>query len=198
MMKAIIPGIVAAGAAIGLSLITASEALAHTPLQQAASFVSGFAHPFAGTDHMLAMLAVGVWSVVAGGRAVWIWPTAFVTTMLAGFAAAILGWQLPGIAAAISASIIVLGLLVALAVKAPVWVGAAVVGLFAFFHGHAHGTEAAAVSLAGYAAGFAIATATLHVAGIGLGLLAQGSQGRLAIRACGAVALFAGIALIGV
>jgi urease accessory protein len=196
-MRSIIPGIVAAGAAIGFALTTVSAALAHTPLEQAASFAGGFAHPFGGADHMIAMLAVGVWSLLAGGRAVWIWPTAFVSTMLAGFAAAVVGLQLPGVAAVIPTSIIVLGLLVALAVKAPLWVGAAVVGLFAFFHGHAHGTEATTVSLAGYAAGFAVATTALHAAGIGLGLAARGSIGLRAVRGLGALALVGGLALIG-
>src|SRR5262245_21960348 len=140
-------------------------------MMQIDSFLSGFAHPLSGTDHILVMTAVGLWAVIAGGRAIWIWPIAFVATMLAGFATAISGLQVPLVQPAIWSSLIVLGLLIALAVKAPVSLGAAIVGLFAFFHGHAHGTEATAVSLFSYAAGFALATAVLHVAGIGFGLL---------------------------
>ena len=136
------------------------------------SFLSGIAHPLSGADHGLAMTAVGLWAVLAGGRAIWIWPIAFVATMLAGFAAAISGLQLPLVELVMWSSLIVLGLLIAFAVQAPVWLGAAIVGLFAFFHGHAHGTEATAASLVLYAAGFALATAGLHAAGIGFGLLA--------------------------
>ena len=142
------------------------------------SFLSGIAHPLSGTDHMLVMTAVGLWAVLAGGRAIWIWPIAFVATMLAGFAAAIWGLQVPLVQPAIWSSIIVLGLLIALAVKAPVSLGVAIVGLFAFFHGHAHGAEAATASLLPYAAGFAFATGGLHAVGIGLGLLGRNSFDR--------------------
>ena len=95
-------------------------------------------------------------------------------------------------------SIIVLGLMVALSVKAPVWLGAVLVGLFAFFHGHAHGTEAAAASLVAYGAGFTVATAGLHAAGIGLALTAEGSIGKRAVQAVGALTVLGGLALIGV
>jgi urease accessory protein len=144
------------------------------------------------------MVTVGVWGVLAGGRALWVWPAVFVATMLTGFAAATLGLQLPWVPAAVSSSIIVLGLLVALAVKAPVWLGAVLVGLFAVFHGHAHGTEAVAVSLVAYGAGFAVATGGLHAAGIGLALAAEGAIGKLAVQAVGALTVLGGLALIGV
>jgi urease accessory protein len=150
-----------------------SPALAHTGVEQTNSFASGIAHPLNGADHILAMVAVGLWGVLAGGRAIWAWPMAFVTTMLAGFTAATLGLQMPLVEPVIWSSIIILGFF-ALAVKAPVWLGAAIVGFFAFFHGHAHGTEATADSLVPYAAGFAFATAGLHAAGIGLGVFAKG------------------------
>ena len=128
---------------------------AHAAVEPFASFATGFAHPVLGIDHILAMVTVGVWGVLAGGRALWVWPAVFVSTMLTGFAAATLGLQLPGVPTAVAASIIVLGLMVALAVRAPLWLGAALIGLFAFFHGHAHGTEAIAGSLVAYGAGFA-------------------------------------------
>ena len=98
--------------------------------------------------------------------------------------------------ASILSSIIILGLFVALAVKAPIWMGTAITSLFAFFHGHAHGTEASAASLISYVAGFAIATAGLHAAGIGLGLFSQGWIGKVAVRVAGAVAILGGIALL--
>ena len=182
---------------IGVACALGWAAAAHAGEQQVISFAAGVAHPLGGVDHILAMAAVGVWGVLAGGRAVWVWPAAFVATMLAGFVAATLGLQLPLVSAAISSSIIVFGMLVSLAVKAPVWVGAGVVALFAFFHGHAHGTEATAASLVAYGVGFALATGGLHAAGIGLGLLAEGSIGKVAVRALGALALFGGVALIG-
>jgi len=170
---------------------------AHAAVEPFASFATGFAHPIGGIDHILAMVTVGVWGVLAGGRALWVWPTVFVATMLSGFAAAALALQLPWVAAAVSASIIILGLLVALAVKAPVWLGAVLVGLFAFFHGHAHGTEAIATSLVAYGAGFSVATAGLHAAGIGLALAIEGSVGKLAVQAMGALTVLGGLALFG-
>jgi urease accessory protein len=142
------------------------------------------------------MVAVGMWGVLAGGRAIWVWPMAFVATMLAGFTAATLGLQMPFAEPAIWSSIIILGLFVVLAVKAPVWLGAAMTGLFAFFHGHVHGTEATAASLIPYAAGFALATAGLHASGIGLGLFAERSIGKIALRAMGGLTVLGGIALI--
>jgi urease accessory protein len=160
-----------------------SPALAHTGAGQTNSFACGIAHPLNGADHILAMVTVGLWAVIAGGRAVLIWPTTFVSTMLAGFAAATLGVQVPFAEPAIWSSVIILGVFVALHVKAPVWVGAVIAGLFAFFHGHAHGAEATAVSVVPYAAGFALATAGLHAAGIGLGLFAENSIDKNAFRA---------------
>ena len=169
---------------------------AHAELAQGA-FTAGFVHPLSGLDHVLAMVTVGVWSVVAGGRALWVWPSAFVATMLAGFVVATAGVQLPWVAAAISASIVVLGLLVALAVRAPVWVGAVVIALFAFFHGHAHGTEVTSANLLGFGAGFALSTAALHAAGIAVGMFAEGRIGKLAVRALGALTLVGGAVYIG-
>ena len=181
---------------IVLSVALVSPALAHTGIGQTNSFASGVAHPLHGADHVLAMLAVGLWAVLAGGRAIWVWPTAFVGTMLAGFAAATLGLHMPFVEPAIWSSIIILGLLVAFTVEAPVWVGAMIAGLFAFFHGHVHGTEATAAGLIPYAAGFALATASLHAAGIGLGLSAEGAIGKLALRAMGGLAVLGGVFLI--
>jgi urease accessory protein len=187
--------------ALQLVAITLGTAVMVSPANAAvgpfASFTTGIAHPISGIDHILVMVTVGVWGVLAGGRALWVWPTVFVATMLIGFAAAALGLQLPWVAAAVSSSIIVLGLLVALAVKAPVGLGAVLVGLFAFFHGHAHGTEAMAASLVAYGAGFALATAGLHAAGIGLALTIERSLGKPAVQAIGALTVLSGLALFG-
>jgi urease accessory protein len=168
---------------MALTGVLASPAFAHTAFGQTNSFAHGMAHPLGGVDHTVAMVAVGLWGVVAGGRAIVIWPIAFVSTMLAGFAAAILGLQVPFVEPAIWSSVIILAVFVALQVKAPVWVGAVIVGLFAFFHGHAHGAEATAVNVVPYATGFAAATAGLHAAGIGLGLFAEKSIDKDALRA---------------
>ena len=187
--------------ALNLAMVTLGTAglasPAHAVVEPLASFATGFAHPVSGIDHILAMVTVGVWGVLAGRRALWVWPTVFVSTMLTGFAASTLGLQLPWVPAAVSCSIIVLGLVVALAIKAPLWLGAALVGLFAFFHGHAHGTEAVAASLLAYGAGFALATAGLHAAGIGVALALEGFMGRLAVQAVGALTVIGGLALIG-
>ena len=181
---------------IALTGALVSPVLAHTGVGQTNSFASGVAHPLHGADHVLAMLTVGLWAVLAGGRAIWVWPMAFVGTMLAGFAAATLGLHLPLVEPAISSSIIILGLLVALAIEAPVWLGAAITGLFAFFHGHVHGTEATAAGLIPYAAGFTLATAGLLAAGTGLGFLTEGSIGKLALRAVGGLTALGVIFLI--
>ena len=162
------------------------------------SFASGLIHPLHGADHLVAMLAVGVWGAIAGGRAIRVWPMAFVATMLVGFATAVSGIAVPFVEPAIWLSVVVLGLLVALAVNAPVWCGAAIIGLLAFFHGHVHGTEAATSSLLAYASGLAIATGALHTAGIGLCRVGSSSMGRVALRTMGAVAAFGGIlAMVG-
>src|SRR4029077_2792421 len=125
------------------------------------------------------------------------WPVVFVSTMLAGFVAAILGLSLPWTDAAIWSSVVVLVLMVALAVRAPLWGGAGLVGLFAFFHGHAHGTETMAANLPAYAAGFALATAGLHATGIALGLATQSSVGRISVRMMSVLALFGVLTWVG-
>jgi urease accessory protein len=160
-----------------------SPALAHTDVGQTNSFTCGIAHPLNGADHILAMVTVGLWGVAAGGRAILLWPITFVSTMLAGFAAATLGLQVSFVEPAIWSSVIILGMFVVLRVKAPVWAGAVIAGLFAFFHGHAHGAEATAVSVVPYAAGFALATAGLHAGGIGLGLFAKNAIEKDVLRA---------------
>jgi urease accessory protein len=182
--------------ALALTGALVSPALAHTGVAHIHSFATGLAHPLSGADHILAMVAVGLWGVLAGGRAIWIWPLAFVATMLAGFVAAALGLQMPFVESAVSSSIILLGLCVVLAIKAPVWVGAVIAGLFAFFHGHAHGTEATTASVIPYVAGFVLATAWIHSAGIGLGLVAEGLIGKLAVRVMGGLTVLSGVVLM--
>jgi urease accessory protein len=157
-----------------------APAFAHPGLDHADSLTSGVLHPLTGADHVFVMASVGIWATHVGGRAVWAWPAAFVAAMLAGFAAARLGLQISFVEPAISVSVVVLGLLVAIGIKTPLVPGAAIVGLFAFFHGHAHATEAAAAGIFPFAAGFTLSTAMLLAVGIGLGLGARSLVERMA------------------
>jgi urease accessory protein len=186
-------------AAIALfALAIASPAEAHTGDGLAGGFAGGFMHPLLGPDHIAAMLAVGLWGAFLGAPAIWILPVVFPLVMAAGGVLGILGVPLPGIEIGIAASAVVLGLMVALAAKPHLAVAAILVGAFAIFHGHAHGTELpdGANALA-FALGFVIATGLLHLAGIGFGLLTQYPGGRLAVRAAGGAIAIAGLVFLG-
>ena len=158
--------------ALGLA-ITAflpSAAFAHTGIGGTSGFIHGFVHPVSGLDHVLAMLAVGILAARLGGRAIWLVPLAFVTMMIVGGMAGVSGVPLPFVELGNTGSIIVLGFVIALGSQLSVPVATALVGFLAIFHGHAHGTEMP-IDLAGisYGAGFATATALLHIAGLALG-----------------------------
>lgn len=153
-----------------LMTLAASPAFAHLDPEAHGSLMAGISHPLFGADHILAMVAVGIWASQIGGRALWAVPAAFVTMMAVGFGLAVAGVELPFVEPAILASVIGLGLLVAAAVRLPVAASAAVVGLFALFHGHAHGGELGAAGALQFGLGFLIATAALHGAGVALGL----------------------------
>jgi urease accessory protein len=176
-------------------LAATAPAFAHLNPAEHGSVMSGLSHPFSGADHMLAMIAVGIWAAMIGGKAKWIVPSAFVTTMLAGFGLALTGVALPFVEPAILASIVGLGLLVAMAVRLPVAMSAAVVSVFAVFHGFAHGSELGGAAALEFAAGFAVATAVLHGLGLGLGLLVAGRFGDKIARILGAGTAVAGLAL---
>jgi urease accessory protein len=176
--------------------VTSSPALAHIGIGDAAGFVAGFHHPLSGLDHMTVMVAVGLWAALKGGRALWAWPVAFVTVMLLGGALGMAHVPIPFVEPGILASVVALGLLVALAVDLPVWLGAVVIGLFALLHGHAHGTEVPeTASGIAYMAGFALATAGLHGVGIGGAILLR-QRFRVAVRAAGALCAAIGIGLV--
>lgn len=173
-----------------------SPALAHVGAGTTTSLAAGFHHPLSGLDHMAAMVAVGLWAALRGGRALWAWPLAFVAVMVAGGAMGMAQMPLPLVEPAIVASVVALGLLVALAVDLPIAAGAAIIGLFALFHGHAHGSEVPpAVSGALYMAGFALATAGLHLAGMAAGLGLGSLRWRAAVRGAGALCVAAGFGL---
>ena len=193
MKTALKTGVVALSAAL---LPTA--ALAHTGVGEASGFAHGFWHPIGGLDHVLAMVAVGAFAVRPGGRALWIVPTAFVAMMAVGGFAGMEGVALPFVETGIALSVVVLGLTVALGWKLPVAAASALAGLFAAFHGHAHGVEMPAdASGLGYAAGFMLTTALLHVAGIGLGLAIGRIGSKLVLQAGGGAMALAGVALLG-
>ena len=152
-----------------LMALSAGPALAHLDPAAHGSVAAGFTHPIFGADQVLAMLAVGLWAAMLGGRAVWAVPAAFVGAMALGFGLSLAGVGLPLVEPAILASVIVLGVLVALAVRLPAGAGMAVVGALALFHDHAHGAEMGGAGPLAYLAGFALATALLHGAGVALG-----------------------------
>jgi len=176
--------------------LLAGTADAHILGTQGASFSGGFAHPFSGLDHVLAMVAVGLWAAQRGGRALWAVPAAFVAMMTLGAFAGAAGFALPLVEIGIAASLIVLGLLVTARVELPVALSAAIVGAFAIFHGHAHGAEMPATAGALlYGLGFVAATALLHAVGVATGLALRGSlTGRL-VRLGGAGIAAAGVLL---
>jgi urease accessory protein len=174
-----------------------APAFAHLDPAEHGSLMAGFTHPLSGLDHILAMIAVGLWAAQIGGRALWVVPLAFVGTMAFGFALAMAGVHLPFVEPAILASVVALGLLVAMAVRLETVACAAVVGVFALFHGYAHGGELGAAGALPFSAGFVIATALLHIAGIGFGVsISRLSSGRIIARLLGGITAFAGLALI--
>jgi urease accessory protein len=188
----------------GLAAIFASIpalASAHTGVGSTAGFIHGFSHPISGIDHILAMVAVGIFAANLGGRALWAVPLTFMALMAAGGAIGIAGMPLPFVEIGIGLSIIVLGLLVAVRVEWPVASAMVLVGLFAMFHGHAHGTEMPVdVSGAAYAIGFVTATGLLHLAGIAIGLGIAATGGRYSHRitqAGGAAVAIAGLLVLG-
>lgn len=182
--------------AIALSVALASPAMAHVGHGSAFTAMTGFAHPFSGLDHIAAMLGVGLWSVVGGGKRVWAWPLAFVAAMLAAAIAARAGLGLPIVEPAIAASVLILGIAIALTIEAPVWLGAAVVSVFAMAHGTAHGAEAPGGSFAAYAAGFAAATALLHAVGLASGVAMCRAGGMVPVRVLGGMTAALGLVLL--
>jgi urease accessory protein len=166
---------------------------AHAGAGPAHGLADGFSHPLHGLDHLLAMIAVGLWAAQLGGRAIWAVPASFVGVMMLGGALGLSGATLPFVEGAILASVFLLGLLIVFSARPPLWAGAALVGAFALFHGHAHGAEMPENAVGAlYAAGFVAATALLHLAGIGLGLALAKWRYAPAIRIAGAAVILGG------
>jgi urease accessory protein len=175
--------------------LTLAPALAHAhPGHDAMSFTSGLAHPVLGLDHLLAMVAVGLWAVQLGGRAQWLVPGAFVAAMTVGGTLGMSQVPLPFVEQGILASIFVLGLLIAMAARLGLGASITLVSLFALFHGHAHGAEAPAnASAVIYGLGFALATAALHASGILVGLGIREASKTAWIRAAGVAVIAVGL-----
>jgi urease accessory protein len=169
-------------------------ALAHQQGGEAIGFASGLKHPISGLDHVLAMVAVGLWGAQLGPPALWLLPVTFPMVMAFGGMLALIGVPLPGSEFGIAASAIALGLAVMIEAKPPLGVAAALVGFFAIFHGHAHGTELpAGANGILYSVGFVIATGCLHATGIAIGLVHRWPAGRVALRVAGAAVAVGGV-----
>jgi urease accessory protein len=173
--------------------LSATAAWAHVEKGRAAGFLAGVEHPVSGFDHVLAMVAVGLWGAQLGPPAIWLLPVTFPMVMAFGGMLGLMGVPLPGVEVGIALSAILLGLAVLAEWRPPLRVAAVVVGAFAVFHGHAHGTELpAGASGTLYSIGFVVATGTLHALGIGIGVIHRWGWGRVALRAAGAIVASAG------
>ena len=181
-------------ALVAMATLAGGPAVAHIVDGSAAGgFFGGFAHPLFGLDHVVAMVAVGLWGAFLGAPAIWLLPITFPMVMAAGGAIAILGVPVPGVEIGIAASAIALGGMIALAARPPLWIAALIVGAFAIFHGHAHGAELpAGTDAVAFSVGFVMATGLLHLTGIAFGLLTRWPSGRIGVRTAGL-----GIALVG-
>jgi urease accessory protein len=177
-------------------LMIATPAFAHTG-ETAGGFLAGLSHPVFGPDHVVAMVAVGLWGAFLGSPAIWLLPIIFPLVMALGGVLGIVGVPLPAVETGIASSAIVLGLMVALAARPPLWVAAVLVGAFAIFHGYAHGKELPdGANAVAFSAGFVIATGLLHLTGIAFGLPARWPAGRLAVRGAGGVIALVGLAYL--
>jgi urease accessory protein len=181
-------------------IVIASTASAHTGVGDTAGFAHGFLHPIGGPDHVLAMVAVGLFAATLGGRALWLVPLSFLTMMAAGGAIGIGGVDLPLVELGIGFSVAALGVAIAARLRMPLAAAAALVGFFAIFHGHAHGAEMPnTASGMAYGAGFLIATALLHACGVGLGLsfgMFAERRGRQVAQIVGAAVALTGVGML--
>jgi urease accessory protein len=176
----------------------ANSAVAHTGTGLAGGFGSGFRHPFTGADHLLAMVSVGLWGASLGRPLLFALPVIFPAVMVIGAVLGMLGVPLPPVEIGIALSVLMLGVCIALSLRAPVWAASLIVAVFAVFHGYAHGKELpSAADPIGYSAGFVLATGSLHLAGIGIGFLNGRPGGVLVTRSLGAFIACAGVWFLG-
>jgi urease accessory protein len=182
------------GRVVVLLALAPAAAWAHDETGRAAGFLAGLSHPVSGLDHVLAMVAVGLWGAVLGPPAIWVLPVAFPLVMALGGLLGLLGIPVPGVEVGIAVSAIVLGALVLAEARPPLWIAAAIVAFFAIFHGHAHGRELPeGTSALLYSLGFVVATGLLHAVGILLGVAHRWSAGRQAVRIAGGGVACAGL-----
>ena len=176
-----------------LATLWPALAWAHTEQGRAAGVLAGLHHPVSGLDHVLAMVSVGLWGAQLGAPAVWLLPVTFPMVMAFGGMLGLLGVSLPGVEVGIALSGVLLGLAVLVEWRPPPWMAGVMVGFFASFHGHAHGTELpAGASGLLYSIGFVMATGTLHAVGIGIGTIHRWGWGRVALRVAGGLVALAG------
>jgi urease accessory protein len=176
-----------------LLLLWPTGASAHILGDQAGGFISGFAHPISGLDHVVAMVSVGLWGAQLGAPAIWLLPVTFPIVMAFGGMLGLMGVPLPGTEIGIALSAIGLGAMVASEARPPLWIAAVLVGFFAIFHGHAHGTELPPdESGVLYSIGFVVATGLLHLTGIGIGLIHRWKAGEVTMRLGGAAVAITG------
>jgi urease accessory protein len=172
----------------GLAALLSSRAHAHVGTGLPGGFVSGFIHPLSGTDHLLAMVSVGIWGAFLGRPLIYVLPVVFPVMMVGG---AILGMfviRMPPVEVGIAISVLVLGGCIALAVRPPVWAATLIVAVFAVFHGYAHGQELpSAADPVSYSSGFVLATGLLHVSGIVVGKFNTKPNAIITIRCIGGV-----------
>ena len=188
----------AAGLAI-LAVLVPQVALAHSSKNLAGGFVAGFVHPFSGPDHLLAMVAVGLWGAFLGRPLIAALPVIFPAVMALGALLAMIGVHQPPIELGIAVSVLVLGVAIAAAWRAPVWLACTIVAVFAVFHGFAHGTEIPSLAdPIAYSTGFMLATGSLHVAGIGIGTSNHLRGGTLVTRGIGAAIALAGFYFLAI
>ena len=183
--------------ALLILLAIAAPAWAHPQQGQAQGLLTGMMHPVSGLDHVLAMIAVGMWGAQLGAPAMWLLPVTFPMVMAVGGFIGLVGIPLPGTEIGIALSAVLLGVMVASEARPPLAVAAALVGFFAIFHGHAHGTELPeGQSGLAYSIGFVVATGGLHGVGIAIGLVHKWPFGRIVLRAAGAAVALAGVGFL--
>jgi urease accessory protein len=186
--RALVPGLAT------LATLWPALAWAHTEAGRAEGFLAGLHHPVSGLDHVVAMVAVGLWGAQLGAPAIWLLPVTFPMVMALGGMLGLVGVPLPGIEIGIALSGVLLGLAVLREWRPPLGAAAAIVGIFALFHGHAHGTELPPGANGFlYSIGFVVATGTLHAVGIGIGVIHRWGWGQTALRVAGAIVAAAGL-----
>jgi urease accessory protein len=188
------PAVVRCLLAVLLIMLVPTAALAHVQPGEGGGFFTGFLHPISGPDHVIAMVAVGLWGAQLGAPAIWLLPVTFPMVMAMGGFLGLVGVPLPGVELGIAASAILLGAAVMTETRPPLYAAAALVGFFAIFHGHAHGTELPpGESGLLYSLGFVVATGCLHAIGIAIGAIHRWPTGQIALRIAGSGVILGGL-----